>query len=163
MWRVFGIVVSVSSISTTVRMASSFSRRIRVENGALVAVASVDGFRWGAGMDVVRHRARRRIGIGLAGAGVLVTTLAVVSNASQAGATGLESRHFDKAPASASLVRPASLSSKPITVVVQMAGDPVTVTDANSATKLTKAERQARKDGLRQAQLPAESKIRGFG
>src|SRR6185369_6449317 len=47
MWRVFGIVVSVSSISTTVRMASSFSRRIRVENGALVAVASVDGFRWG--------------------------------------------------------------------------------------------------------------------
>ena len=114
-------------------------------------------------MDVVRHRARRRIGIGLAGAGVLVTTLAVVSNASQAGATGLESRHFDKAPASASLVRPASLSSKPITVVVQMAGDPVTVTDANSATKLTKAERQARKDSLRQAQLPAESKVRGFG
>ncbi len=102
--------------------------------------------------------------MGLASVGVLVTTLAMVGSASQAGAEGLAKRDIKRLPAIGTTKwSPLGVSTKQTTVVVQLSGDPVTVVDANSATPLSKSQRNARKDALRQAQAPVESRIRSLG
>src|SRR5690242_11512421 len=83
--------------------------------------------------------------IRLAGLGVLVASLAVlgVGNASAA----VPTRQFTPAPPD-SVVKhlPLGLSNTLTTVMVQMTGDPVTVTDADAAAPLTSSQKQTQRD-----------------
>jgi minor extracellular serine protease Vpr len=102
--------------------------------------------------------------VGLAGVGVLAATLVVVGSPALAGAAPVTPSHFKPAPAGAKINnKPLGVANQQITVMVQMAGDPVTVADANAATPLTKAQRDAKRAALRSAQLPAETKARSLG
>src|SRR5690242_16734557 len=100
--------------------------------------------------------------IRLAGLGVLVASLAVlgVGNASAA----VPTRQFTPAPPD-SVVKhlPLGLSNTLTTVMVQMTGDPVTVTDADAAAPLTSSQKQTQRNQLRAAQVPAEQRIRELG
>ncbi|HET6212020.1 MAG TPA: S8 family serine peptidase [Micromonosporaceae bacterium] len=78
-------------------------------------------------------------------------------------ASGPGSR-FQPAPAGLTITGvPLGMSKAQTTVVLEMAGDPVTVADANAATPLTKAQKSAHRSQLRQQQLPAEQRIRELG
>jgi subtilisin family serine protease len=59
--------------------------------------------------------------------------------------------------------KPLGLSAAKTTVIVELAGDPVTVADAEAVKPLTKAQRSAHRSKLRKAQVPAEAKIRALG
>jgi minor extracellular serine protease Vpr len=115
---------------------------------------------------VGRHNneARRgRLGMRLAGVGVLVTTVAVVGAASQAGASPVPSR-FHPAPAgSVATQLPLGISSLPVTVMLQLTGDPVTVADANAATKLSDSQRLAWRNQLKQLQSPIQQRVKALG
>jgi minor extracellular serine protease Vpr len=100
--------------------------------------------------------------IRVAGVGVLVASLAVlgVSNASAA----VHTRQFTPAPPDSVVNHlPLGVSNAMTTVMVQMAGDPVTVTDADAATPLTSSQKQTQRDQLRAAQVPAEQRVRDLG
>jgi minor extracellular serine protease Vpr len=58
---------------------------------------------------------------------------------------------------------PPGLSQQPATVVVQLAGDPVTVADAKSATKFDKSQWDGKRAELRSQQAPVEDQIRSLG
>jgi subtilisin family serine protease len=49
------------------------------------------------------------------------------------------------------------------TVMVEMAGDPVTVTDADAPAPLTSSQKQTRRSQLRAAQVPVEQRISALG
>ena len=55
------------------------------------------------------------------------------------------------------------LGDQQTTVVVQLAGDPVTVADANSAGGLSDSQKQSIRDQLRSQQAPVESQVRSHG
>ena len=107
------------------------------------------------------HGKRRRTWMRFAGISVLITTVGVVASASQAGADPVTPKHFQPAPAGSTVKHlPLGVSNAPVTVVVQMAGDPVTVADADAATPLTGRSVPAVAHSLRQQQTSAEPKIR---
>ena len=60
-------------------------------------------------------------------------------------------------------VLPIGLSKQPVTVVVQLAGDPVAVQQANAGRKLERAEREQIKAQLRSAQSSVQSSVVGMG
>ncbi|HEY9483884.1 MAG TPA: S8 family serine peptidase [Micromonosporaceae bacterium] len=98
----------------------------------------------------------------LAGISVLITTVGIVASASQAGADPVTPKHFQPAPAGSTVQHlPLGVSNAPVTVMVQMAGDPVTVADA--ATPLTGTQRSSRRAQLRQQQTSATPTIRARG
>ena len=111
-----------------------------------------------------RIAAGRGRGVGLAGVGVLATSLVVLVGGSQAGATSVPPRPFKLAPAGSVVTHlPLGLSNAQVTLMLQMAGDPVTVADANAATPMTKSQRQALKNQLRGKQTAAEQRVRELG
>ncbi|HEY7174379.1 MAG TPA: S8 family serine peptidase, partial [Micromonosporaceae bacterium] len=55
------------------------------------------------------------------------------------------------------------MSNAPMTVMVQMAGDPVTVADADATTPLTNSQKASKQAALRAQQSTAESTIRARG
>ena len=60
-------------------------------------------------------------------------------------------------------VKPLGLSHKPVTVVLQMAGAPVTVVDSLSPTGLSPAQRGEVRLNLRMQQLAASARVRALG
>jgi len=96
-----------------------------------------------------------------------VAAAAAVGGGSNAGAAAAPVKapdRFTRVPAGTTVNhKPLALSTQQTTVVVQMAGDPVTVADANAATPLTKSQRQQRKEQLRQQQTPALQRVRDLG
>ena len=110
------------------------------------------------------HGKRRRTWMRFAGISVLITTVGVVASASQAGADPVTPKHFQPAPAGSTVEHlPLGVSNAPVTVMVQMAGDPVTVADADAATPLTGTQRSSRRAQLRQQQTSAAPTIRALG
>jgi subtilisin family serine protease len=65
--------------------------------------------------------------------------------------------------ATGQLTGPLGLADQQTTVVVQLAGDPITVQDANSANGLTDGQRASIRDQLRQQQAPVENDVRSHG
>jgi len=61
------------------------------------------------------------------------------------------------------VIAPLGLSNRPQTLIVQLAGDPVTVADANSATAFTKGQWDSHRDQLKAQQAPVESQIEALG
>jgi subtilisin family serine protease len=55
------------------------------------------------------------------------------------------------------------LASRQTTVVVQLAGDPITVADANASNPLTDGQKQSIRSQLQAAQAPVESQVRAHG
>ena len=67
-----------------------------------------------------------------------------------------------KAPAGQP-VKLIDLASRQTTVVVQLAGDPVTVADANASAPLTDGQKDSLRSQLRAAQAPVENQVRSHG
>src|SRR5262245_58228589 len=108
---------------------------------------------------------RRRLAVSIASAGALVAAATgvgiavIVSGAADAQVQ--PASRFQPAPDGSVPYRlPYGLSNAPTTVVVQLAGDPVTVQNANAATPMTKAQKDARRGQLRNAQAAAEASIK---
>jgi len=57
----------------------------------------------------------------------------------------------------------AGSATKQVTVVVQLADDPVTVQAANAPNELTASQKQVIRDSLSARQMPLETRIRNFG
>jgi minor extracellular serine protease Vpr len=105
-----------------------------------------------------RGRAIRIAGVGVLAAGVAVLTAADPSGAA------VPARQFRAAPAGSVVNHlPLGVSNAQVTLMVQLSGDPVTVTDADSATPLTGSQKQTRKGQLRAAQAPVEQRVRELG
>jgi minor extracellular serine protease Vpr len=110
----------------------------------------------------LRFTGRAGKAIRLAGAGALVTSLAVLGGADPAAA--VPTRHFAPAPADSVITHlPLGVSNALTTVMVELSGDPVAVTDADAATPLTAGQKQARRGQLRAAQVPVEQRVRELG
>jgi subtilisin family serine protease len=100
----------------------------------------------------------------IAGIGILVTAMGVVSASSSASAAPGVRQDFRPVPAGSKITKvPAGLRNRPVTVMVQLSGDPVAVTDAAAAQPLTATQKNQRRDKLRQAQAPVEQKARQLG
>jgi subtilisin family serine protease len=96
--------------------------------------------------------------------GLLISVVAVFGSASSAGASPATKPAFQRAPAGSKVTNlPLGLKNKPVTVVVELSGDPVAVVDANSAQPLTKAQKQQRKDQLKSEQAPVIQHARELG
>ena len=111
---------------------------------------------------------RRRLVVSLASTGALVVASAGVGIgvllSGSANAQVQSPSRFQAAPAGSVPYRlPLGVSNAPTTFVVELAGDPVTVQDANSATPLSKADKDARRSQLRNAQVPVEASIKALG
>ena len=61
------------------------------------------------------------------------------------------------------LTGPLGLGDQQTTVVVQLAGDPITVADADSANGLTDGQKSSIRDQLRSQQAPVEAGVRSHG
>jgi minor extracellular serine protease Vpr len=107
---------------------------------------------------------RRRTPKQWAWAVLVITGLVALSAVSAAGAA----RQPIQAPADVRgaftpVKIPLGLQNQPTTVVVQLAGDPVTVADAKSANGFSRSEWDSRRDQLRSQQAPVEDQIRSLG
>lgn len=111
------------------------------------------------GGPTARRRTSRR-NAWVAASVVALVALSVVSAAAAA-------RPAPVAPAEAGnftpVVVPLGISNQPQTVIVQLAGDPVTVADANSPAPFTQSEWNSHRDQLRSQQAPVASQIRSLG
>ncbi len=58
---------------------------------------------------------------------------------------------------------PLGISNQPTTVVVQLAGDPVTVVDADSAAPLTDGQKQQLRSQLKSKQAPVAQQVQSLG
>ncbi|GAA2656806.1 peptidase S8 [Paractinoplanes durhamensis] len=58
---------------------------------------------------------------------------------------------------------PPGLAGKPVTVMVQLAGDPVAVTDAAATQPLTTTQKKQRRDQLSKEQAPVAQRARSLG
>ena len=61
------------------------------------------------------------------------------------------------------VVTPLGISNVPQTVIVQLAGDPVAVDDANAPSPLTQSQWNSKRDALKAQQAPVASQIRSLG
>ena len=64
---------------------------------------------------------------------------------------------------SGSSLQALGLGNHQTTVVVQLAGDPITVADANAASPLSDSQKQSIRDQLRSQQAPVENQVRNYG
>ena len=107
------------------------------------------------------HRFSRRF-TALAGTGILVAAMGVVTASSGAAASPGVRPDFKKVPAGSKITTvPAGLRNRPVTVMLQLSGDPVAVTDA--AKPMTTTQKKQRRDKIRQEQVPVEQKTRQLG
>jgi len=106
---------------------------------------------------------RRRTSRRNAWIAVSIVALVALSVVSAAGAA----RPAPLVPAQAGKFTPAiaplGISNQPQTVIVQLAGDPVTVDDANAPAPFTQGEWNSHRDQLRSQQAPVASQIRQLG
>ncbi|GAA0959457.1 peptidase S8 [Virgisporangium aurantiacum] len=110
-----------------------------------------------------RPGGRKRL-VRLAAVGLLIPALAVFGNTTGAGAAPATKAPFTKAPAGLKITNlPLGVKNKPVTVVVELAGDPVAVADANAATPLTQDQKRQHQDRLRQEQAPVAQHARNLG
>ena len=58
---------------------------------------------------------------------------------------------------------PLGLGDQQTTVVVQLAGDPITVADANAAAPLSDSQKDSIRSQLRSQQAPVENQVRSHG
>ena len=58
---------------------------------------------------------------------------------------------------------PLGLGNHQTTVVVQLAGDPITVADANAAAPLSDSQKESIRSQLRSQQAPVENQVRSYG
>jgi len=91
---------------------------------------------------------------------VLVAVAAALVAVSAAGAARVP---VPSGTASGQLTGPLGLGDQQTTVVVQLAGDPITVQDANAPNGLTDGQRSSIRDQLRSQQAPVESGVRSHG
>ncbi|MGC9670918.1 S8 family serine peptidase [Planosporangium sp. 12N6] len=112
---------------------------------------------------VLRFAADTRRGIRLAGIGFVATSLAALGAASPADAATPAHQFTPAPPGSTVAHRPLGLSNAQATLMVQLAGDPVAVTDADAPAPLTSGEKQAHKNQLRSQQTPVEQRVRELG
>ena len=61
------------------------------------------------------------------------------------------------------VVKPLGIGNQPTTVVVQLAGDPVTVVDADAAAPLTDGQKQQLRSQLRSKQGPVAQQVQSLG
>jgi len=86
------------------------------------------------------------------------------ANAGAAGGLAAPPDRFVRLPDGSTVVtKPIGLSNKPTTVVVEMAGDAVTVAEANAGVEFSTSQKQQRKDQLRKVQAPATQRARELG
>ncbi|NJC71470.1 S8 family serine peptidase [Planosporangium thailandense] len=112
---------------------------------------------------VLRFAVDTRRGIRLAGIGFVATSLAALGAASPAGAATPAHRFTPAPPGSTVAHQPLGLSNAQATLMVQLAGDPVAVADADAPAPLTSSEKQAHKNRLRSQQTPVEQRVRDLG
>jgi minor extracellular serine protease Vpr len=100
----------------------------------------------------------------IAGVGILITAMGVVSASSSAAAAPGVWSSFKPVPAGSKITNlPAGLKNQPVTVMVQLGDEPVAVADADAATPLTDTQRTQRRDKIRKEQAPVEQKARQLG
>ncbi|GAA2519077.1 S8 family peptidase [Winogradskya humida] len=110
-------------------------------------------------MRLIRSQLTRAAGVGL-----LITALGMVSTSTSAFAAPGDRPGFEPVPAGSKVTGvPLALKNRPVTVMVQLSGDPVAVTDAAAATPLTTTQRKQRRDQLGKEQAPVVQKVRGLG
>ena len=92
---------------------------------------------------------------------VVTTATAVVVIAPGAGASPDPTHKFRKTPAGSSVVAKLPAVNGLVTAVVEVAGEPVTVADADAS--MTGEQKRQRKDELKAAQKPVEKRVRELG
>jgi len=92
----------------------------------------------------------------------LVAGVALLMLAGAAGAGNNPAEVGDEAPFGV-LSTPLGLQKGPVTVIVEVAGDPVTVVEANAGKKLSKGERDQIKANLKGKQTPIADKVKELG
>ena len=106
---------------------------------------------------------RRRI-TRIAAIGILTTALGVVSASSSASASSGARQPFDPVPAGSKITNlPAGMKNRPVTVMVELSGDPVAVTDAAAAQPLSTTQKRQRRDQLGKQQAPVVQRARQLG
>ncbi|MFD0523616.1 S8 family serine peptidase [Paractinoplanes durhamensis] len=111
-----------------------------------------------------RDRTSRRRLSHVAGVGILITALTVVGGSSSATAAPVARSGFSPVPAGSKITKmPPGLAGKPVTVMVQLAGDPVAVTDAAATQPLTTTQKKQRRDQLSKEQAPVAQRARSLG
>ncbi|WP_305785366.1 S8 family peptidase [Symbioplanes lichenis] len=100
-----------------------------------------------------------------AGIGILLTALGAVAVPSAASAAPAGAGHgFTPVPAGSKAVNlPPSMADEPVTVLLELGGDPVAVADVAAATPLTSTQKKQKAAALDQAQAPVEQKARQLG
>ncbi|HVA86180.1 MAG TPA: S8 family serine peptidase, partial [Candidatus Saccharimonadales bacterium] len=101
---------------------------------------------------------RRRIRLGAVGALTLTLMLGGISNAA-----AFTPRPAPDAGQFSSLNRLSGTASRLVTVVVQLADDPVTVQSANANNELTPIQKQVIRQSLSARQVPVEARLRSLG
>ena len=101
---------------------------------------------------------RRQVKLGAVGALSFMLVLGGISNAA-----AYTPKPAPDAGQFSSLKLLAGSATRQVTVVVQLADDPVTVQAANAASELTATQKQVIRDSLSARQMPLETRIRNFG
>ena len=110
-----------------------------------------------------RERLNRRF-TAVAGVGILLTAMGVVSASSSAAAAPGARHDFTPVPAGSKITHlPAGMRNTPVTVMVQLSEQPVAAADAAAAQPLTATQKRQRTDKIRQEQAPVEQKARQLG
>ncbi|WP_306210484.1 S8 family serine peptidase [Actinoplanes sp. RD1] len=100
-----------------------------------------------------------------AGIGILLTALGAVAVPSAAAAAPAGAGHgFTPVPAgSQATTLPPSMADEPVTVMLELGGDPVAVADVAAATPLTSTQKKQAAATLDRAQAPVEQRARQLG
>jgi hypothetical protein len=69
----------------------------------------------------------------------------------------------DASPNARPVFTPLGVGNAMTTLVVELAGDPVTVAQAKAAAPLSKAQKEQLRDQLRATQIPVENELRARG
>ena len=107
---------------------------------------------------------RRRRLTRIAVIGILTVSTGVVTGSSSASASPGVRQIFHPVPAGSKITNlPPGMKNKPVTVMVQLSGDPVAVTDAAAAQPLSATQKRQRSDQLGQQQAPVVQRARKLG
>ena len=109
-----------------------------------------------------RRKARGgRRAVSAVAVGLLMTVVGVFGSAAPAAAEPTGTRDFRKVPDGLTVLHtPPGISNKPVTVVAELAGDPVAVAEADAPLPLTTDQKRQRKDQIKQRQAPVLDRIR---
>src|SRR5438094_2118552 len=102
---------------------------------------------------------RKRSAIAAAGIAAVVVLLLMAGGA---GAGNPQLSGADEGIIDAKLL-PLGLSSAPVTVMLELSGNPVAAAQGDAGRKLSKDEKNAIKDQLKSQQAPVESAVAGLG